>query len=344
MAAVNIQEVEPDCDSVNPAILFHCTIGLQRNREILLACEGSLWCDEKRIGTASVEYEPQNTGPAPRNLALTSGSTGNDTLRATFHVPLTRHALSFLEKYRDESSSGDVELALRCSTRSLDLEIAAHRELIFEPIEPEGEPLEERPSENRFKVKETEYKNNRLLISTGSDYLGRVRTWTYSSGCTISASDWAQEFAPVLGMGNFLLFEYRVPEEVNAQESSLHERLQIASSSLNRMQHHIQRGEWNQAAQEIRRVTELVKEEKDAIAQLLEADDIESDAASHITKGMHEMFGYASKFVHAEDESGNPMPRHKASKEDAYLAYTMGTAVVNLLTAKLKRIEDRPTS
>lgn len=336
MAAVNIQEVEPDYDSVNPAILFHCTIELQRNREILLACEGSLWCDEKRIGTASVEYETLGSRSHTRILRPTLTSTDNDTVRAVFHVPLTRHALAFLEEYRDAQPNGDVELALQCSTRSLELNIAAHRELIFD--------LKEQSLKGKFQVSETKFGHDRLLFSSGSHELGSIKTWTRSSGCKIPSSDWAQKFAPVLGLGNFLLFEYRVPEEVNAQESSFQEKLQRASASLNEMQKYIQRGEWNQAAQEIRRVTELVRKEEEAIAKLLETDDIESKAANHITKGMHEMFDYASKFMHAKDQSGNLMPRHKASKEDAYLAYTMGTAVVNLLTAKLKRAEDRPTA
>jgi hypothetical protein len=332
MAAVNIKTVEPATDSINPAILFECTIELQRKPEILLACEGSLWCDKKRIGTASVEYESWSSGSHRRNLRM--GSISTDTVRATFHVPLTHRALAFLEKYRDDHPNGDVELALRCCTRSLELDIDAHRELIFEF---DGK-------RHGVQLREPEHERVRQPISTRDERLGQVETQIRPSPCTIPSSRWAQEFAPELGLGNFLLFEYRIPEESKIDESPLEKKLQRSTEALREMQKYIRRGEWNQAAQEIRHVTEMIRKEETAIAELLEKDDINSDAAGHIVDGMHEMFNYASKFVHSLDQSGDVMPRHKASKEDAYLAYTMGTAVVNLLTAKLKRTEDRPTS
>lgn len=350
MAAVNIRTVEPATDSINPAILFECTIEVQRDLEILLACEGSLWCDDKRIGTASVEYEKSRH----RALRPTLSSSNNDTLQATFHVPLTRHALSFLESYRDGQPSGDVELSLQCSTRSLELKVAAHRELILD--------LKEQPPKDKFQVSETEFGHDRMLLSSSSHELGTIKTWTHSSGCTISSSQWAQEFAPELGLGNFLLFEYPAltdfvslkdtSEDAGDEGASLQERLMDATKSLQEVQDAIRRGEWDMVMIKVRDAAEVLKDnnrdEKDferEIREVMAEDGLPKEGAKNITTSMRHLSHYLSKFDHRLERDGKTlMPRQKASKEDAYLAYTMGTAVVNLLTAKLKRAEDRPTS
>ena len=333
MAAVNITEVKPATDSVNPAILFECDLQLETRPSVLLECKASLWCNEQRIGTASVEYEKQVSDFHKRTLYTIARKGG--LIRPTFHVPLTRHALRFLEEYRDARPGGDVVLELRLCVRILRLDVDARSELIFVL---DGEP-------RRGETHEPDHERKRHMVTARSENLGEVVTEQRALRYAIPSSQWVQRFTPILGMGNFLLFEYRVPSEIsNGKKSAFQEKLQRASTSLNNMQQYIQKGEWNQAAQEIRHVTELIRDEEETIAELLEKDAIERSAAEHITKGMHEMFGYASKFVHSLDQSGEIMPRQKASKEDAYLAYTMGTAVVNLLTAKLKRSENRSTS
>lgn len=189
-----------------------------------------------------------------------------------------------------------------------------------------------------------EYERKMKLISANTDgEVLEIRSRELTLTHTVSSSDWAQKFCPALGLGSFLSFDYRVPEDLHSsdvrdEDTRFEKQLADAVESLNEMQNYIQAGEWNQASQHIRKVAELVRDWEEEIAALLRHDEIEKEAASEITDGMRKLFSYASKFSHRKDRSGQELiERSKASKEDAYLAYSIGTAVVNLVSAKLER-------
>ena len=74
------------------------------------------------------------------------------------------------------------------------------------------------------------------------------------------------------------------------------------------------------------------------VTDLINRDIGHEEAADDLQKSMKGLFDYASKFTHSlERDKKKLLPPLKASKEDAVAAFAAASAMVNLVSAKLRR-------
>lgn len=331
MISYRLRDLKPNIDSIDPELTVEVHLEFERRRQFLVSGFGELFCADKKISTmvGRTEYEGFTVKSEP------SSREYNDSLTMALCAPLSQRAIDHIEKSRDNHERGDVDLEIEMYIRVAELSLSGEKDILLQTGEDQVIPaaIIDQSSHRTQKVE--------VLTARGGEVL-TVENKENTLRHKISSSDWTQEFCPALGVGQFLTFDYRIPDNLESSTTGndgdgLDEQLSDATESLSEMQDHIQAGEWNQASECIRKVAELVRDFQDEIATLLRRDQIQEEAADEITDGMHKLFNYASKFAHRKDRSGDLMKRSKASKEDAYLAYTIGTAVVNLISAKLER-------
>jgi len=68
-------------------------------------------------------------------------------------------------------------------------------------------------------------------------------------------------------------------------------------------------------------------------------DGYSEQAFEDLNKSIKELFNFSSKFHHKEDRGKRIMPEIKASKEDAYLIYSLSMNLVNLISKKFQRLQ-----
>ncbi|WP_263789500.1 DUF4363 family protein [Salinibacter sp.] len=331
MISYQLRDLKPNKDSIDPELTVDVHLEFKRQRQFLISGFGELLCADKKISTmvGRTEYEDFSVKSEPSSREYSDGLT------LSFCAPLSQRALDHIEESRNNHEREDVDLEIEMYIRVAELSLSGEKDILLQTGEDQVIPgaIIDQSSHRNQKVD--------VLTSNGGEVL-TVENKENTLRHTISSSDWTQEFCPALGVGHFLTFDYRVPENVNSSgngEDEFEKQLADAIESLEEMQNYIQAGEWNQASQHIRKVAELIRDWEEEIAMLLKHDEIEEEAVDEITDGMHKLFSYASKFAHRKDKSREELiKRSKASKEDAYLAYTIGTAVVNLISAKLERI------
>jgi len=85
----------------------------------------------------------------------------------------------------------------------------------------------------------------------------------------------------------------------------------------------------------LRPVWELLREVEE-IKKLLRADGFPEEAALDFRGAVQKLFDFASKFDHARDRE-TILPNIKPQKEDAYFAFTLAGAVLNVITRKTNR-------
>jgi hypothetical protein len=157
----------------------------------------------------------------------------------------------------------------------------------------------------------------------------------------IPSSDWAHDFLPAFGKGKYLVLEIPQPNIINGSTFIL-KKLNEAVDSIPRMQKDLLSGEWSGVIKESRPIWELVndKTSKDLHGYLSQSG-FSDEAIAHFTKSISELFEFSSKFIHKVDKSKeNLNPNIIASKEDAYLIYSLCVNVVNLITCKIKKLSD----
>jgi len=158
----------------------------------------------------------------------------------------------------------------------------------------------------------------------------------------IPSSDWATEFAPVFGIGKFLVLEVPESEIEVTKSGELAERVKEAGESLQRMRIDIQKGEWTQCAEDARAVVELLKK-KELIRPLLETNGIQPGTAEALLTGLEGILDYTHAFHHRVDKAGQkPVPAVNAESEDAYLGFATAAALLNLVARKLQKSQATP--
>ena len=87
----------------------------------------------------------------------------------------------------------------------------------------------------------------------------------------------------------------------------------------------------------LRPVWELLREVEE-IKKLLRADGFPEEAALDFRGAVQKLFDFASKFDHAlARDRETILPNIKPQKEDAYFAFTLAGAVLNVITRKTNR-------
>ena len=176
-----------------------------------------------------------------------------------------------------------------------------------------------------------------LSGNSGPEFIKTINK-KFTNRVTISSSDWIHDYCPVFQIGKFAVFEYLLPEYTEGT-GSIEERLNTSISAIKKMEENILKGEWNEVIEDSRAIWELLRDH-DEIKDLLIKDGYTPQASDDLDKTIKQLFSFTSKFIHQE-EIGNRkiMPEMKASKEDAYLIYSLSMNLVNLISKKLQRLQ-----
>ncbi|PWU08792.1 MAG: hypothetical protein C5B47_04175 [Verrucomicrobia bacterium] len=162
----------------------------------------------------------------------------------------------------------------------------------------------------------------------------QAKFWTTSTWFKIPGSDWAHDYSPGLGIGKFMVVEIPQPRSLPTAGAAFADRVPKALSALERARHELRSGEWPEVIKALRPVWELLREVEE-IKKLLIADSIPEAAATEFRDALQSLFNLASKFDHAlERDRKTLQPDIKAQKEDAYFAFSVASASLNLITRK----------
>lgn len=179
-----------------------------------------------------------------------------------------------------------------------------------------------------------------------------LRHETQSLYFVLNQSDWVKKFAEPLGIGKFLLMELRVLDHIDIPESwkKVFERTQ---QRLLEMDQAIKQGAWFTAMDRGRQVFDNLKvfDGKPAHAALVADFDAALKACNHsdagikdLKEGIKHLFHFGSKYVHDTGLTGVLNPATIATKEDAYLMYSIGLSILNMLGSKLHLLSIRSST
>lgn len=161
----------------------------------------------------------------------------------------------------------------------------------------------------------------------------------------IKHSDWVNHYTKILGIGNFLLLELRIPDDENVSEfwKDLYAKLY---SNLQDIEHCLRAGDWQKAMFFTRKYyenakigdkkpgQEIFREEFD---KLLIQDQHNQEGIRNLYDALWKLFEFFSKYVHDRDKNGNLQPLPVSTKEDAYFAYALALGFLNLLGKKVNK-------
>lgn len=179
----------------------------------------------------------------------------------------------------------------------------------------------------------------------------RIRHYQAPFSYPINQSVWVNSFAAPLGIGKFMLVELRMLESPQVPESWV-ELFQRTQLRLRETEACIKQGEWEMAMHKGRQVFDNLKifDKNKPEHKILEADfDSALKLDNHTDEGIAELkeaikklHQFGSKFVHDSSRTGIVSPAAiVATKEDAYLMYSLGLSILNLLSSKLHRLAEK---
>lgn len=177
------------------------------------------------------------------------------------------------------------------------------------------------------------------------DDLVRLNVANPSARFEIKQSDWVKNYAPKLGIGNFMLLELRIPEEkvISAFWRELYERL---THNVKYMESSIRSGDWQNTMWGVRKFFEDIKigdgkpghkEFKEEFNKLMIKDQHSEEGIKNLYDAIWYFFEFASKYSHDKDKVGNLNPLPVSTKEDAYFAYALAVGLLNLIGRKINR-------
>lgn len=333
--------ISPVIDSFNPEIQFSISFLTVRNLEIPIQLSGRLLSDEKKNLTNLYELINSNS---QYNLEAESFHDKDDNYQNKILVaPLNRKVLEYLESRRIKNEKNDVILILELYVR-----ILKSRSVLAPLITLETQPFEMPPNASPVIYDysdETLRKWDDLWLISGkkSPKFLEIHEQIFSKEVRISASDWIHDYCPAFEFGKFMVFELPIMDKVSIS-GTFEKKINSAINSLRKMEQNISQGEWNNVMNYSREISELFRYEK-GIKDLFERSHYGEEAYEYFKNSLLELFKFASKFHHKLDKDRKTLlPEIKASKEDAYLIYSMSVAIVNNILTKINRLEIDPSN
>jgi hypothetical protein len=181
----------------------------------------------------------------------------------------------------------------------------------------------------------------RYLLLLGNPNVVDVRVHALNQVLTIPSSSWVRDFVGPLSMGRFLVVELPEPTAlVAAGKGNLVKRVNEASKALLKMREDIDKNEWTLVAEHSRPVLELLNK-KDLVRPLFATAGLADDKIDALLNGLQSVYTYAHAFHHRVDRAGNVTEAVNAEPEDAYLAFAVSGALLNLVSKKLAKVSTK---
>ena len=326
-------DIKPATESINPEFIFNLNCILENNREIPLEISGYVLSDDNKK-LANMHQIVHLKDQQIQLSALEDRYNNNNHTYFELTASLNRRILDHIETLRTTNSKSDVILNIEIFVKLLKNNII-HSNMIL-------------GGRNKDGFQQVLYKHDQdsstrpinmwiLSGNNGPDFI-RTVNMKFTHKVIISSSDWIHDYCPVFQIGKFAVFEYLLPEYTEGT-GSIEERLNASVNSIQKMENNIIKGEWNKVIEDSRVVAELLRNQDD-FKDLLLRDGYSEQAFENLNQSIKELFKFSSKFIHKEDMGKKEiMPEIKASKEDAYLIYSLSMSLVNLISKKFQRLQ-----
>ena len=176
---------------------------------------------------------------------------------------------------------------------------------------------------------------NILSCNNGKSFL-KLKTDNFYESYTIRASNWINNYAPKLGLGKYIILE--IPEPDILEEEKFKELISIKD----KVKSHLDQGNWNDAIINSRMVFELLSKDgdlKESLKNSFANQCFSDEAINNFFDGIGGLFSFTSKFAHILGRKKEFKQCPTAYKEDAYLAYTIISNLLNMISKKNHRQE-----
>jgi hypothetical protein len=165
----------------------------------------------------------------------------------------------------------------------------------------------------------------------------------------IGHSDWINKFTKPLGIGNFMLLEFTIPEKrvVDTEWEELYEKLYERTEE---MELAIRKGEWKQVMVAARQFYENIKigdkksnhvplEEK--LKLLFMEEQHSEEGFQNLMNGISNFFDFASKYIHDKSRTQRIQPTPLYTKEDSYFIFSLSIGLLNMIAKKIEMADSR---
>lgn len=330
-------KIKPATESINPEFIFDINCILERNREIPLEISGYVLSENnKKLANIHQIFHFENHQFELSALEDRYNREYNTNFQLT--APLNQRILDYIETLRTTNSKSDVILNIEIFVKLLESKIILSNMILGEK-DNEGFQQVFYKYDPEFPTTQTQTQINMWILSgnSGPEFIKTVNK-KFTNRVTISSSDWIHDYCPVYQIGKFAVFEFLIPEYTEGT-GSIEERLNKSINAIKKMENNILEGEWNEVIEDSRAVWELLRN-RDEIKDLLKDDGYTDQAIENFNEIITQLFKFSSKFLHQEEiRNRKIMPEMKASKEDAYLIYSLSLNLVNLISKKFQRLQ-----
>lgn len=214
----------------------------------------------------------------------------------------------------------------------------------IEHIETLRHTTEDKITRLNFGVSYSYFKSDSSLLSgikSQSNLLEKVKEKKIISK-DIESSQWLRDYAPYLGLGNYILHEFKVPSMNRNPSNSFSDQYKHGFEVLEKMHEKLLQGEWSEVITYSRQFLEIFRNKKGEltfteIKAKIEARNKNSEPYNLLNDAIYKLFDFASKFHHRMDRSNtNIQTLPEARSEDAYLMFSLCSGILNYFSHKIQ--------
>ncbi len=319
---IKIEGVNIDTLSLTPALNIRVNIEYMGDVELPLSVAGKLLVGGKvcaLIGEYSIPSEHsfnlRFVAKEEKEQMYGKGNRHIQTYFANLTVPLSSTAIDYFEATREKTGDKAMIFQFEFIVRYL------HTSMTPEELK------------TMFAFQQTPF-----MVMVAKNY---------NLSFSIKQSDWVSKFSPGLGIGNFVLLEFQVPQkhDVVKEWGDLYDKLYERTQD---MEQAIRQGDWQKTLTSARRFAENIKigDDKPAhkwfaenLKELFKNDQHGEEGFNNFLNGIYQFFEFTSKYIHDKDKRANVVPAPIATKEDAYFAYTLCVGLLNIVGKKISKTE-----
>lgn len=329
--------------SIEPCILLDVTLIFSTGQEIPVDLSAKVSTDDDMLlGMAHSMSRTNQRLPLEASDPNSQQKLENQ-ITLQLALPLTRGHVNYLEERRAYHRKGNVTLKCKFNINTITSKAvlsylrAADNERTMQNLLADRAVFYSHPMGGvTFSPQQT---NMWILSGNGNRAFLEHQITQSDMDIEIGSGDWIHDYVTLWNKTKYIILEVPLPEpSLRNPTEPLQEKLNAALDSAKNASDSLQKGEWNEVILNLRMVWELLKKDVN-IRDLLEKDGYTPDAATALDESVKSQFELASKFIHRLDKAGKKInPEIKASKEDAYLAYSFAASVLNLVLKKLSRL------
>jgi hypothetical protein len=308
---VEVLRIFVDTEAINPTLKIGMSVEFYNQIQAPLHISGNLLIGNKVISNMSQYQIGSSKELNLRSLTkkekddLINRISSKTNYSIELVAPLSLPAIEYIEAIREKNEAKEVRFSLKFVVQHLETSLT-----LMQPI------------------------TNELLT---------IEIDSYSADYRISQSDWIKDYAPKLGIGNFLLLELQIPEQKPVSEI-WKERYERAMEKLVSMRNHLGLGNWSEVITYGRKFYEIFKVGEQGTENEILRDDFKNtltnmqyddDAIKEFHNIIKNFFHFLSKYNHETNTARNLKPTPTAKKEDAYYAYASAVGLLNFIAHKI---------